>query len=519
MESTARYQTPAGVDADALLAALQRNFSCHVGRTSTQHLLFYDTFDWRLYQLGWCLWRRGKTWVLERPETKPVRATCARTACFAVDFPAGATRSALEPVTEIRALLPRLNMSRRRQALTVRDQRDKIVVRMTLDRCLPEPRRRPSPGFDEVAVEPVRGYQPWFLRVTDWLVAEGARETDRPVWIRGLESTGQSAGDYTSKLDLQLTPDMDAERALATILGHLAETMEKNVPGLNRDIDTEFLHDFRVAIRRSRSALSQLMGVFSPDITQWAGEALKRLGQLTGPLRDLDVYLLRREAYRSLIPESLRDGLVPFFDELQRRRGKELARVLAELKSHRFTEFLERWQGFLLRPRLAADLGPMADQPVVEIARRAVWKRYRRILKLGRNLRLAPVESDLHRLRIHCKKLRYLFEFFASLMPPKASRALIRRLKRLQTELGDFNDLTVQQETLMAFVSACDQHDPAMRQTLLAVGALIGALSSRQRQGFDAFERGFDAVDSKPFRKSLRRAFGPTDAASEGEAP
>ena len=48
---------------------------------------------------------------------------------------------------------------------------------------------------------------------------------------------------------------MPAGRAVATVLSALMDTMEANVSGTVRDIDTEFLHDLRIAVRRTRSTL------------------------------------------------------------------------------------------------------------------------------------------------------------------------------------------------------------------------------------------------------------------------
>ena len=71
---------------------------------------------------------------------------------------------------------------------------------------------------------------------------------------------------------------------------------------------------------------------------------------------------------------------------------------------------------------------------------------------------LHPLEIDddspdeaLHRLRIDAKKLRYLLEFFRALYPPKEIGAVVGALKSLQDNLGDFNDLSVQQGAMRGF--------------------------------------------------------------------
>ncbi|MFC1662475.1 CHAD domain-containing protein, partial [Gemmatimonadota bacterium] len=41
--------------------------------------------------------------------------------------------------------------------------------------------------------------------------------------------------------------------------------MRANEVGMLKNLDSEFLHDFRVAVRRTRSGLTQLKGVFPPS--------------------------------------------------------------------------------------------------------------------------------------------------------------------------------------------------------------------------------------------------------------
>ena len=69
------------------------------------------------------------------------------------------------------------------------------------------------------------------------------------------------------------------------------DEMEAAWDGTVADIDIEFLHDFRVAVRRSRSAVKLLGDVLPTDLVAWVTPQLKWLGDLTTPSRDLDVLL------------------------------------------------------------------------------------------------------------------------------------------------------------------------------------------------------------------------------------
>jgi hypothetical protein len=63
--------------------------------------------------------------------------------------------------------------------------------------------------------------------------------------------TGRTPGDYSSKVSVELVPDQRAEAAIWRILTHLFATLRANVEGTVLDLDSEFLHDLRVATRRS----------------------------------------------------------------------------------------------------------------------------------------------------------------------------------------------------------------------------------------------------------------------------
>ena len=61
---------------------------------------------------------------------------------------------------------------------------------------------------------------------------------------------------------------------------------------MREQLDTEFLHDFRVALRRTRSLLGQIRDVFPAAAVEHFSSEFSWIGRLTGPPRDLDVLLL-----------------------------------------------------------------------------------------------------------------------------------------------------------------------------------------------------------------------------------
>ena len=82
-------------------------------------------------------------------------------------------------------------------------------------------------------------------------------------------------------------------------------------------------------------------------------------------------------------------------------------------------------------------------------------------------------------------------EFFANLFPRKKINALIAQLKNLQDNLGDFNDLCVQQEYLLNIATELTGGQQQLKKTLVAIGSLVEALNSEKHMVRDDFARTF----------------------------
>jgi len=121
----------------------------------------------------------------------------------------------------------------------------------------------------------------------------------------------------------------------------------------------------------------------------------------------------------------------------------------------------------LAEGRIARGDAPAAlRQPLVEDYASAVldW-RYRRLVRAGAKPE-ALSSRALHRFRVALKKFRYAAGFFAGLFEPRAARAALKRLSRLQDILGAINDAAVAQALAAA---ACAGASPAAREAGPAV--------------------------------------------------
>jgi CHAD domain-containing protein len=504
-------------DMESWLSHLVRSDNWRREPVSEDSITYFDTFDWRLY-------RKEQTLALD--ETKGRQFLQCRTFAgdllseldpavepgFAWDLPPGPLRRQLQPLVKMRRLLPRVTLHSRQHRLALLNSDGKTVLRLLAetDRMVIGLRQgalHPLPA--QLRLLPVRGYLSEPRRLEDRFRSDAAlRPSEQNSLEEAMIAVGRRPADYTSKLELQLQPEQDAQQALRTILSTLLEVLKANLDGLRADIDTEFLHDFRVAVRRTRSALGQLKGLLPPAELAPFREDFTWLGTITGPTRDLDVYLLKFGDYCGLLPELPSSDFEPFHHFLEQRRNQELQALVAELDSPRFAGLFSEWQAFLELDREPDPALPAAGLLVREVADRRTWKLFRRCLKEGRAITPESPAEELHELRKTCKKLRYLLEFFQSLHPPEAVASLIEALKGLQDNLGEIQDFEVQSEATRTLGREMAERDLAPSATLLAMGMLSESLRQRQHRAREEFYSRFEDFHQIENRRLFRHLFG-----------
>lgn len=78
--------------------------------------------------------------------------------------------------------------------------------------------------------------------------------------------------------------------AVRKILKYQLQKFHEQNPGIERDLDTEFVHQARVATRRMRSCLRLFRNAVPLSTGAFLAAELKWLGGLLGAVRDLDVF-------------------------------------------------------------------------------------------------------------------------------------------------------------------------------------------------------------------------------------
>ena len=173
---------------------------------------------------------------------------------------------------------------------------------------------------------------------------------DLAIVAAGVDPTGFN-GSPTVPLDATV-PAFEAYRA---VFSNLAGSIAANWHGTVDDLDPEFLHDLRVAVRRTRTVLSQAKDVIPPSVRDHYRESFGWLGQITGPARDLDVNAMEWDDYVAPLSAATVVALEPVRAHLLAER-RAAHRVLAgELSSPRAEEIMSTWQTWLARTDVEAE--------------------------------------------------------------------------------------------------------------------------------------------------------------------
>jgi CHAD domain-containing protein len=504
------------VDKGQLLKRLGEVFPMDVREEGKEHVTYLDTFDWRLQRAGLALTasRIGKQARLRvvTQDGQALDSIVPRIPHFASELSPSPLSDLLQPVAKNRRLLPKARGEWTGILIGIMNEEGKTVARLHLREGV----ALATQGQERIPLPPrlqciaLKGYrsEEKVVRsfIKDRLESTAVAGTEQEAVF---EAVGQTPGDYTSSFELRLQPELPAAEGAKKIHLTLLRTILSNREGVTRDWDAEFLHDFRVAVRRTRSALTQLRGVFPEPKTEHFIEEFRWLGAKTGPARDMDVYLLKIPAYRAALSPSARKDLEPLVKLLQEKKKAELQRLRRSLRSKRFKRLLPEWTEFLEAPEDQDSDLPQAQRPVKDVASERIWRAFNKVRKRGKKIgRFTPAE-DLHRLRLDCKKLRYLLTFFQSLYPQKSIESLILELKKLQDHLGDFNDLQVQREALGRFAEEMMAAKAGPPATLLAMGQLMGQLESKQQKEREAFHDHFSRFASSGNLRKFQKLFGP----------
>ncbi len=311
-----------------------------------------------------------------------------------------------------------------------------------------------------------------------------------------------------AKVTVALSRDQRSDVAAAAVLRALADAIEGNRDGAMTGEDPEFLHQLRIAVRRSRTVQRQLRAVFPPLHLPGFRAEFKWLQQSTGEARDLDVYLLGFEQLRVLLPAPIRADLGPLRAVIGHWRLAAQAQAARALASRRTTELLSDWEMLLeTLVELPVSDRPDATAPIAQTAGRRIRRVYSHVRTMGAAIDPSGPGEPYHELRKTGKELRYLLELFgAQLFEAELVTDLVTTLKGLQEVLGRHQDREVQIALLTALADEVAGL-PRGPRALMAMGVLVDRLHADERAARSEFDAHFAELTSRERRGQVKAGF------------
>ncbi|MDY6840519.1 MAG: CHAD domain-containing protein, partial [Pseudomonadota bacterium] len=276
----------------------------------------------------------------------------------------------------------------------------------------------------------------------------------------------------------------DPARDVPKALHHQLDRLRQLERGVILGLDDEFLHQYRIAIRRSRAIAESVQEVTGDKALAKAVKTLKRHARATSPLRDLHVFLQDLPGLCGDNPEILAALQIWFQREAANRHKK----LVKRLQSKRYQDSMGHWLSLIDSRKFHKLAGTLRPKDI----REAVEHRIKKFNKLTAELILTSPDEDIHQLRKQLKRIRYLMELDA-----KTWKSELKTLKARQQLYGQFQDLHVQIELLEQFRKAAPEVFPAAldgivetveerkadaRKQILTLGGLDGSAQGDTRQ-------------------------------------
>lgn len=471
-----------------------------------------DSFDWRLYKENRCLEAStdadGRVHLVLTDLATGARLGDARLTDFSRfprNYPPSTLRRLLLKTLDERALLPRAIVDGYRWELQIRDEQEKITGRIELhtNTLIDKNGRKIARLSSRLTLRPVKGYEREFEPVAGLVAAiPGLEPASASLVEEACLAAGHQPGDYSAKIKLQLDPAEPAERVCRRMLQHYLHVMRSNEAGVLAEIDTEYLHDFRVALRSTRAMLD-LVPVFADPVVQKYEAGFSWLGKVTGPKRDIDVLILKMDDYLHLLPRARRRLLAPLMPLLQETNAAHHRTVTAALHGQRYRSLLNAWKTFLSDSHEGGSAVFAGNVNIETVARHVIARATGKVSKRARAITHDAPLSAVHRFRISCKKLRYLLEFFQGLYPPDEMRSLIREMKTVQDNLGDFNDLGVHVAMLQGFAGKLTGNTEAASAAVELTTALAVEQERSRRSLYSGILRLRRLIDRREYQRVL----------------
>jgi triphosphatase len=298
--------------------------------------------------------------------------------------------------------------------------------------------------------------------------------------------------------------------AIRKILTFQLQRLREQIPGIRRDIDTEFVHQARVSTRRLRSCLQYFRDAIPEHTAVFLEGELKWLGICLGAVRDLDVFLLNLSRFKREVARLPAKKRQAFEDWIGRHRREPLKALWDALESPRYRTLERRLVQFLERPLPLRPRQPLAGKTVHEVAPDLITEKFDTVIKQGAAVMSNSKLKEFHRLRIQMKRLRYACEFMA----PAYDGGLdpfIERTVEIQDCLGELQDTVFTRKFVDSLCSDWEGKlvDPDLLFILGEIYQLQAGIARERQEAFAKIWERFSSEQTATLLNGILQASSP----------
>jgi CHAD domain-containing protein len=217
-------------------------------------------------------------------------------------------------------------------------------------------------------------------------------------------------------------PDIASGTFASNVVTRLLERLAYRVNAAVHRHDEDSIHELRVATRRFTQSLAIFKDLYHAKDLKKIRRRLKDLMDLSSAVRDCDVA-------GALIAKSELPGATALQKPLAARRKEAVRMLLPTLRAWAARRTTSKWRGALTpNGASATPLAELVSDRAPHVAK-----------KFFREADDASSASDLHRARIHAKKLRYSLELLRPAYDARFDNA-IEQIRAVQSLLGKAHD-------------------------------------------------------------------------------
>ena len=267
------------------------------------------------------------------------------------------------------------------------------------------------------------------------------------------------------------------DRAARIIALDLLQAAAKQRGRLGNKRNTEALHDFRVAVRRLRSWLRAFDQWLDDSVPRKAPRRLKKAARATNASRDADVRLLWLREQRQTINSAERPGLTWIVKRISEDRAESFD---ADVKqgARSFDKANRQLDRKLREYRVRIEDGGENSAQSFDV----VLGRLMRDHADDLSRRIGAIHTmgnarPIHEARISAKRLRYLIDPVAGLVP--GAKELVDELGKLQDAFGDSHDASLFADELDSLSADEEAKDARRSPGLTALSQRLKAHSEK----------------------------------------